>query len=62
MNKSTCEFGGILNYNHGVGFKVIFNGSDKNKNAQHYKDMFKWIIESDDFKVKSKNGYFDRKE
>ena len=62
MNKFTCEFGGILNYNHGVGFKVIFNGSDKNKNAQHYKDMFKWIIESDDFKVKSKNGYFDRKE
>ena len=62
MNKPTCEFGGILNYNHGVGFKVIFSGVNAVKKAQHYKDLFKWVIECDNLKIKSKNGYHDRKD
>lgn len=59
MSKPTCEFGGILKYNHGYGFKVVFNDVKK---AQHYKDMFKWIIESDKMTVNAKNGYHDRSE
>jgi len=29
--------------------------------AQYYKDMFKWIIESDKIGVSVKKGYYDKK-
>ena len=31
----------------------------KRKDAQKYKEAFKWYIESDKIKVKTKRGYFD---
>jgi len=62
MNKTKCTFGGIVKGSDGICFKISFEGTDAIELSKHYKDMFKWIIESDNLKVKSKNGYHDRKE
>lgn len=57
MNKD-ATLGGIIKVGDGHGFKLVFKTV---KEAQKYKDMIKWIIEADHYKVKSDQGYFDRK-
>ena len=53
-----ATLGGIIKVSDGHGFKLIFKTA---KEAQHYKDMVKWILEGEQYKVKSDRGYFDRK-
>jgi len=48
--------GGILNHTDGYGFKMVFQTSEE---AQHYKEMFTWIIKSDKYKITNKKGYYD---
>lgn len=60
--KSSCLIGGILRHTDGIGFKLTFIGDDNEEQAQHYKDMFKYIIESDKIKVRILKGYMDRRE
>lgn len=53
-----CMITGIIGRRGGCGFSVIFSTA---KDAQKYKDMFKWIIQDDNFKVDIKRGYYDSK-
>ena len=53
---ASVVIGGIIKCGGGVGFKIIF--PDKKK-ANHYKDMIRWILLDDEFKVISKTGYYD---
>ena len=62
MPKHICEIGGIIQHrmNHnrtcGYGFKITFKTSTE---AQKYKEMITWIIESDNYKINNKKGYYD---
>jgi len=38
------------------GFKIGFKTKEE---ANKYKEMFKWILESDKYKVVCKKGYYD---
>lgn len=47
-----------MNHNRtcGYGFKITFKTSTE---AQKYKEMITWIIESDNYKINNKKGYYD---
>jgi len=55
----SVTLGGIIKYQGGVGFKVVFKNKEQ---ANKYKDMLRWILLDDGFTVKSNTGYFDNKE
>lgn len=55
-----ATLGGIVKHRKGgYGFKTTFCDP---KTAQHYKDMFFWIITDDKIKTTKENGYYDKKE
>lgn len=54
--KHRSVIGGIVKHRGGYGFRVTL---DTVKLAQKYKDMVKWIIESDKLRVDVKSGYYD---
>lgn len=62
MNKTKCTFGGIVKGSDGICFKISFEGTDAIRLSKHYKDMFIYMIKSDNIKVNSKKGYHDRKD
>ena len=47
---------GIIKHHSGYGFKLTFNKSEE---AQKYKDMIRWILQDDGYKIKDKKGYHD---
>ena len=51
-----CTLTGIVGKKGGYGFSVVFSNV---KDAQKYKEAFKWYIENDKIKVRTKRGYFD---
>jgi len=59
MERKDCILGGIIRYNDGVGFKIIFNDSQL---ANYYKNMLQYILKSDGFNVTNKKAYYDTKE
>lgn len=59
VKRSKATIGGIIGYQSGVGFKLVF--PDK-KIARKYKSMFAWILESDNLNVTINRGYYDAKE
>lgn len=56
MSKNKAIIGAIINHRNGVGFKLTF---DDKETAQHYKDMFDFIIRSDNIKTEVKKGYYE---
>ena len=48
---------GIVKHNDGIGFKITFETAEQ---AQKYKDMFIWILESDDLHVETVNAHYDK--
>jgi len=54
MNKAIV--GGIVKHRYGVGFKITF---PNRRLANKYKEMFDYIIKSDNIKTEVKNGYYD---
>ena len=52
--------GGIIKHNNtGIGFKITFPNKEL---ANHYKDMFRWILLDDKLTVATNIGYHDNKE
>ena len=61
MNKKNiAKFGPILKQSAGslYGFRINFN---TNKEAQHYKDMFIWIVKDDRYKIMNECGYGEKR-
>jgi len=56
MKKNQCRLSGIIKHNDGIGFKITFDTSEQ---ANKYKDMMKWILKDDGFKVLISKGYYD---
>ena len=54
--RKRCVFSGIVKHKDGIGFKVTF---DKPETANMYKDMFRFIVKNDGFKIEDKRGYYD---
>ena len=48
---------GIVKHNDGIGFKITFENAEQ---AQKYKEMFIWILESDDLEVGTMRGHYDK--
>jgi len=59
-NKNISHIGPITrDIKEMYGFRINFN---KPETAQHYKEMFTYIINSDNIKTTSRMGYHDKKE
>jgi len=56
--KEICIIKGILRHGSRYGFTTCFKNKEQ---AQHYKEMFKIIIGSDNFIVETHKGYYDTK-
>ena len=57
---SICHIGPITrDIKETYGFRISFNTPER---AVYYKDMFTWIIQSDNMKVLKRYGYHDIKE
>lgn len=54
--KQKCTVGGLVKHKDGYGFKLSFTTPEK---AQHYKDMFVWIIKDDHIGMVVERGYYD---
>ena len=57
--KPKAVMGRIIKHKKGVGFKITFPSKEE---ANKYKDMFKWIIADDGYRIDNDTGYFDDKE
>ena len=56
MSCNRTIVGGIVKHKEGYGFKLIFADT---YTANHYKDMFNFIINSDKIKTDVRKGYYD---
>ena len=57
--KKEVTLTGIIGIKGGYGFKTIFNSKE---DANKYKDMIRFILEDDKFKVIYKTSYHDSEE
>lgn len=54
--KKECTLSGIIKHSNGIGFKITFNSKDT---ANKYKDMLRFILAEDGFKINYRQGYYD---
>lgn len=60
MSNNKVILGGIINHNKvGVGFKITFQDKET---ANRYKEMIRWFLLDEGYKVATNLGYHDDKE
>lgn len=59
MSKHKIILGRIIKHKKGTGFKITFPTKEE---ANKYKEMMKWILADDGYRIDNDTGYFDDKE
>ena len=59
VNQPKVTMGKIIKHTKGIGFKITFPDKEQ---ANKYKDMIRWIIADDGYRIDNDTGYYDDKE
>ena len=55
--KPKVVMGKIIKHKHGTGFKITFPSKEQ---AGKYKDMMKWILADDGYRIDNETGYYEK--